>query len=402
MNPPTSRIFISYRHADTGSIAQRIKEKLISHFGADMVYLDVEIIPPGIRFDEHIKEHVAIAPVFLELIGPAWAAQEDEQGNKRLFDRSDTLRNEILSALTLKLAIIPVFIDTSVPDSRVLPERLRPLLKYDGVFIHSDQFDTGMATLIAAIEHWLPAEHKDGFHYRGVNDARVLVQSTHHIAAEAFLMGSDTGEGPAHQVALPDFYLARYPVTVQEYAQFLAATHHAEPSANGGVWWATQNKPERQRHPVVNVTWHDAVAYAAWLAQMTGQQWRLPSEAEWEKAARGTDGRTYPWGNDWNPAKANTVESGKNTTTKVTAHPTGRSPYGLDDMAGNVWEWTASLSRPYTDDAHTKSGDLTAAGQRIRRGGSWQEDHTFATTTRRLASDPGLSAPTIGFRLALG
>jgi formylglycine-generating enzyme required for sulfatase activity len=154
-------------------------------------------------------------------------------------------------------------------------------------------------------------------------------------------------------------------------------------------------------HPVVYVSWDDAVAYAAWLAQTTGQPWRLPSEAEWEKAARGTDGRIYPWGDTFDKARANTSESGIKTTTAVGSYPSGSSPYGAQDMAGNVWEWTHSLfkSYPYIPNDGREVGNYT--DYRILRGGSWGDLAWCARAACRLLDTPGYLSYVIGFRLAV-
>jgi len=167
------------------------------------------------------------------------------------------------------------------------------------------------------------------------------------IPAGEFLMGSDPsvdkdaqdGEQPQHISYLPDYYLAKTPVTNAQYAAFVYATGHEPP-----LHWE-DGKPPRggEDHPVKWVHWADAVAYCDWLAEVTGKPYRLPSEAEWEKGARGTDGRIYPWGNQWDEERCNSGEDHESHTTPVGAYPQGASPYGLLDMAGNVWEWTRSL-----------------------------------------------------------
>jgi len=126
---------------------------------------------------------------------------------------------------------------------------------------------------------------------------------------------------------------------------------------------------------VVYVTWPDAVAYCHWLTKTTGRTYRLPTEAEWEKAARGTDGRIYPWGNEWDPKLVNTAEGDLRDTTPVGAYPAGASPYGLLDMAGNVWEWCAtkrSKSYPYNiEEKEWSSNYLEGDISRVLRGSSW-------------------------------
>jgi len=145
---------------------------------------------------------------------------------------------------------------------------------------------------------------------------------------------------------------------------------------------------------VVNITWHDAVAYCQWLSEATGKPYRLPTEAEWEKAARSSDGRRYPWGNEFDQNKCNTKEAGLGTTTPVGQYsPDGDSPYGCADMAGNVWEWTQSLwgENPYEPDFKypydpTDGRENLDAGNnilRVMRGGSFYNDQGTACATPR-------------------
>ena len=167
------------------------------------------------------------------------------------------------------------------------------------------------------------------------------------IPAGEFLMGSDPtkhkyadeAEQPQHTLYLPDYYLAKTPVTNAQYAAFVQATGHRRPEH-----W-TDGKPPggKKDHPVVNISWYDAIAYCRWLAEVTGKLYRLPSEAEWEKGARGNDGRIYPWGNQWDAERCNAGKGTQGDTTPVGTYPQGASPYGLLDMAGNVWEWTRTL-----------------------------------------------------------
>jgi formylglycine-generating enzyme required for sulfatase activity len=225
------------------------------------------------------------------------------------------------------------------------------------------------------------------------------------IPAGEFLMGSDPKkdkdaldrEQPQHSLYLPDYYIARTPVTNAQYAAF-AQTREEQ--------W-TQPKGEED-HPVINVSWYDAIEYCQWLSEVTGKSYYLPSEAEWEKAARGTDGRIYPWGDEWDESRCNTWKGGKGGTTPVGAYPQGVSPYGCLDMAGNVWEWTRSLwgrdwEKPkfkYPYDPQDGRENLEASGEfRVVRGGSWRFSRNFARCAFRFWYGPDGRGSILGFRL---
>ena len=130
---------------------------------------------------------------------------------------------------------------------------------------------------------------------------------------------------------LDAYAIDRYPVTNAQYKKFIDEKGYTPPPG----WHGDQYPSGKANHPVLYVTWHDAQAYAEWAGK------RLPTEAEWEKAARGTDGRLWPWGNDWREGHCNCAENKTDDTTPVGIFPAGRSPYGVDDMAANVWEWCA-------------------------------------------------------------
>lgn len=213
------------------------------------------------------------------------------------------------------------------------------------------------------------------------------------IPGGPFLMGDDDGPEdarPRHRVDLPDYWIDKYPVTNAEYAAFLAATGHRPPPH----WTDGGYPPGKGNHPVVSVSWEDAQAYAVWAGK------RLPTEAEWEKAARGSDGRAWPWGNTFEPSRCNTREAGRGGTTSVDAHsPQGDSPYGVADMAGNVWEWTADWYQAYPGSHYTNAN----FGQecRVLRGGSWSYPADAARCARRSFDFPDFLFESYGFRCAL-
>lgn len=175
------------------------------------------------------------------------------------------------------------------------------------------------------------------------------------IPAGDFFIGSDPrrdrthqpDEIPYHSLTVTDYYIMRYPVTNSTYAQFVQAAGHRAP-----LFWKSDHSPEgKENHPVVGVSFLDAIAFCAWARQATGLQIRLPTEPEWEKASRGGDGRIYPWGDAWEKGRCNSRESKVGGTTPVDRFsPIGDSPYGVADLSGNVQEWISSLFGPYPYD----------------------------------------------------
>jgi formylglycine-generating enzyme required for sulfatase activity len=202
-------------------------------------------------------------------------------------------------------------------------------------------------------------------------------------------------EAPRHEVSLPAYAIARTPVTNALYAAFVAGVGAPAPLA----WRGATPPAERLDHPVVDVSWNEAQAFCAPLAARGGP--RLPTEAEWEHAARGGDGRAFPWGEAFAPHRANTRDGGPGATTPVGAYPAGASPYGVLDMAGNVWEWTASLDAPYPYRPDDGREDLMAPGRRIMRGGCYANPHGYARCACRFRLPPTARNEFTGFRLAL-
>ncbi|MCP4426928.1 MAG: formylglycine-generating enzyme family protein, partial [Chloroflexi bacterium] len=221
------------------------------------------------------------------------------------------------------------------------------------------------------------------------------------IPAGEFWMGSEKGreaEKPLHRLHLPEYQIAITPVTNAQYSLYLMATGAKPPSD-----WDGDLPPKgKESHPVVRVTWHDAIAYCAWLSKATGKQVTLPSEAEWEKAARGhQDQREYPWGNEFDPARCNTDESGIGTTTPVGIYPTGASPYGVLDLSGNVWEWCSSLYKEYPYQAEDGREDMGSSGSRVLRGGAFDDTQDYTRCAFRYRSTPLNWFGNLGFRVCV-
>jgi formylglycine-generating enzyme required for sulfatase activity len=207
------------------------------------------------------------------------------------------------------------------------------------------------------------------------------------------------------RVTLDNFQISKYPLTVAEYACAVQIGVIEEPKTNivpRGSNFTWHDQMQRVDHPVVNITWFQAREYATWLAQVTGDAWHLPTEAEWEKAARGTDRRIYPWGNKPDRSLANTSRRGIRTTTPVGKYPQGASPYSVQDMAGNVWEWCSSLYQHYPyypDDGREDARETTK--NRVMRGGSWRDGFSHASAAFRNQAVPHIATTDIGVRLAV-
>jgi serine/threonine-protein kinase len=231
-----------------------------------------------------------------------------------------------------------------------------------------------------------------------------------------FEMGSDSGdnnERPVHTVTLDDFYIDQYEVTNARYAECEDAGACDPPESTGSATRSSYyGDPQYADYPVIWVGWEDAKTYCEWRGA------RLPTEAEWEKAARGMDGWTYPWGNEFDTSLANvddettfdsfTVTCGPSgcdrfsDTAPVGSFPDGASPYGALDMAGNVWEWVADrYSETYYDSSPSENPPGPASGSdRVLRGGSWRDYEYDVRAAYRLGNEPSYSYYHIGLRCA--
>ena len=215
------------------------------------------------------------------------------------------------------------------------------------------------------------------------------------VPAGEFTMGSNTGweeEKPPHKVTLSDYYMDVYEVTNARYKACVDAGACSGPlSASSRTRISYYGKSEFDNYPVLYVNWIQAKTYCEWRGA------RLPREAEWEKAARGTDQRTYPWGERVDETLANDYKQ-DGDTTQVGSYPGGASPYGMLDMVGNVVEWVDDLYGSYL--GNTNAWQPAAGSARVLRGEAWDTDITFLTTTNRKWAAPDARGDTIGFRCA--
>lgn len=239
-----------------------------------------------------------------------------------------------------------------------------------------------------------------GWRLLGRNDAGYLEAAPPRgprliwVPAGVFIRGSRPSDVDANQdefprttVHLDGFWIARAPVSWREYLAYAEAAGAERPERPPGC---------EDDHPVINVSWYDAAAYARWCGL------RLPSDAEWEKAARGSDGREFPWGLAFDPARCNSAASGVEWTTPIGRYPTGASPYGCLEMAGNVWEWCADwFGLRYYRTAPTRNPPGPAHGTgRVLRGGSWNDVASDLRASGRGRRSPGSKNVLTGIRVA--
>jgi len=389
-------IFICYARRDEDfvlKLAANLKERGVP------VWLDQWDIPPSADWDLTIDNAIYDCARFLIVLSPAAVASQEVRGELRTaLDEDKPIVSVLYQACRIprQLRLIQ-YIDctSSGPDDETL---LGQVLRALGVPIPEISEVSETSEILPRPPTRQPFEPE-------------MIP----IPAGEFLMGSDPSvdknargnEWPQHTLHLPDYYLAKTPVTQAQYAAFVQATGHRAPNVDED-WaepynWSGSTPPSgKEGHPVVLVSWHDAVAYCNWLAEVTGKPYRLPSEAEWEKGARGTEGLIYPWGNRWNKGWCNTYESGKGGTTPVGAYPKGASPYDLLDMAGNVWEWTWSVFKSYPYVPGDGWEDLESGDIRVLRGGSWSYYQDSARCAYRYEEDlPDCRYSNFGFRVAV-
>ncbi len=243
------------------------------------------------------------------------------------------------------------------------------------------------------------------------------------IPAGVLLMG-DTRQNvamPQHRLEMPFFRIGKFPVTNEDFAAFVEDGGYTSPQYWAAMGWkAHQARPQSvpafwhdlrfnaPRQPVVGISWYEAVAFCNWLGAREGKTCRLPSEAEWEYAARGPDSaRNFPWGDTYERGRANTGEEGVGRTTPVDRFPSGASPFGVWDLSGNVFEWTISrwgvnwneceFFYPYN--ANDGREEIKGSGARVMRGGSWFNSFSEARCAFRSRYLAGSRGSNIGFRV---
>ncbi len=280
----------------------------------------------------------------------------------------------------------------SIPEEHLekVPESLKGYIQNKDLVAIIKEFNIKSDELNALITFSKVVESVEEAKEKGEVKERIEFDKMIKVSAGEFLYGKDKHPDKIEEAFLIDVY----PVTNSRYKEFIESGGYTKDEVwseegikwkkEGGItqptYWehAEWNKPD---HPVVGVAYYEAEAYASWEGK------RLPTEKEWEKAARGKDGREYPWGNEFNKENCNTMESGLNKTTRVILYPNGTSPYGCHDMAGNVWEWT--------DSWYDESKE-----HRVLRGGSWFDTGSICRCADRVRYYPSDRYYSIGFRCA--
>ncbi|MBI5964080.1 MAG: SUMF1/EgtB/PvdO family nonheme iron enzyme [Chloroflexi bacterium] len=413
-NPVTAnnKIYISYRRADSTYLIGQIRERLIAAFGKQSVFDDLDEVPAGMDFRSVVKNELNSCNVMLVLIGPQWAGIADAHGNKRLFDPNDFTRIEVETGLKRLLEnsmmVIPILVmNAAMPSADELPESLSRLVFQNARTLRNyPDFENDIERLIKDIKH-----PRDPFE----EEIELFEPQTIYIPEGPFWMGSSPGEGipphetPQHEVYLPAYRIGKYPVTNAQYEIFIQQT---KKSISPTLGWDGQRIPKGfEKHPVTGVTWYEALAYCQWLSEKTRRNYSLPTEAQWEKACRGSDHRIYPWGNVFD---LNLCNQGKSKIAPVDAYPP-QSASGGFDFVGNVQQWTRSLwgenrsapdqffRYPWNDDGRNAL-DANPQVRRVLRGSSFKNDPNDARCSARSGQFPdnaGSSEARYGFRIVL-
>jgi formylglycine-generating enzyme required for sulfatase activity len=409
-----SKIFINYRREDSSGHAGRLYDHLANRFGETNIFMDIDNMRVGLDFVEQIEQAVQACDVLIAVIGKSWLTMKDEEGVRRLDNPHDFVRLEIQAALDRSIPVVPLLVGgAGTPKASELPDALAKLARRHAMKMSDERFRADATRLIDQIGEYVTGAATKGQPTsapKGKPRSKPKGKSASTPKSKPTLPPKGKPAIPKGMVLIPkgpflygedrvhedipyDYYMDIYPVTNDHYKEFMLANGYDSQnywSAEGWAWkqgiqvnqplYWTDHQWDKADHPVVGVSYYEAEAYASWAGK------RLPTEQEWEKAARGIDGRKYPWGNVFDKTKCNSERSGIGATTPVTKYTKGTSPSGCFDMAGNVWEWCASWK-------YQSRG-------RVIRGGSWGGKPGNLRTSNRSGYTADNRNVNIGFRLA--
>ena len=445
-----SKIFISYRREDSADVTGRIGDRLRDHFGGENIFTDVDDIPLGVDFRAHLDEAVSQCDVLLAVIGRDWLTVKNSDDKLRLDDPADFVRVEIESALQRDIPVIPLLVrGAKMPRQNQLPESIQGLAYRNAQPVRADpDFSHDVGRLIRSLDKhklgqlqssWLRDKMKKLgvgvavvlsvalyllFSSSSTRDATSNPQSLADTAAPrtdfippdmvripegSFMMGSDTSvnddERPVREVSVPAFELARNELTWAEW--LLCEDDGACSEIERPLFFDKIDVSEQSSHPVVYVNLANVIEYLNWINNKTGRGYRLPSEAEWEYAARAGSKTDYFWGDSIGENQANCAACGSRWDAQSTA-PVGsfdENPFGLNDMHGNVREWVADCWH-YSYEGAPGNGsawleDCTGGNDRqVVRGGSWGSELEILRATSRTWLFNVDIGNHVGFRLA--
>jgi len=388
------RIFLSYAYQDreaAKSIYLALRDQ------GHKVFFDRADLPAGDEYHNRIRAAVDHAHLFVFLISPdaldagSYTLTEltiAEKSNRRLLPVM--LRETEIARLPASIQAVTIYRSDGNLAASVAAEIYR--IAGDLRRKRFKQFALASAIVVvvaAGVFYFLAAQKKQ--EYLSKDGAPAVL-----IPAGSFLMGDDENS-PRREIFVDSFYMDKYEVTVGRYAAFLKATGNVKPPEE----WETVDLQSGAELPVVGVDWHDADGYCRWVGK------RLPTEAEWERAARGGYERKYPWGSDA-PTPAHTTFGKpyqkpvyKDGVARVGTHSKGMSPFGIYDLSGNVWEWVSdwyaeSFRR---DDVRNPKGPANGT-HKVMRGGGWYDPPDRITATKRMYAEPAQRDDEVGFRCA--
>lgn len=389
------RIFLSYASQDrepVHSIYLALRDQ------GHKVFFDRGDLPAGEEYHNRIRQAIEKSTLFLFIISPDTV------------DADSYTLTELHIAAKARVKLLPVVLRAT--DMELIPVAARAVTLHMPVGnvpasvaaevhriarerwhkrLQRASFGLALLGILCGIWYWYRVTVRTRQEITGQDGAPAML-----IPAGAFTMGDDENS-PRRAMYLEAFYIDTYEVTVSRYVKFLQATGNIRPPDA----WQDVDPTKNGALPVVGVDWQDAGAYCRWAGK------RLPTEAEWEKAARGTDGRQYPWGNE--APSADRAHFGKSAANpvytdgvaSVGAHAVGKSYYGVHDLAGNVYEWVAdwyaeSFRR---DDVRNPQGPANGIAK-VLRGGGWYDPPDRLIATRRMYASPDTRADDVGFRCA--